>query len=181
MNDGRKAMGPFHSILLTIFGIVGLSACGSAPVHEVEAFNADSPYQRRIPAPLDRACEGARLALLSQGYTVDDTRPNQLKGSKAFQPDEDAHVMLEFNVTCAMTRKGSTLYANALESHYDLKKSSQAAGISIPSLGSISLPWGNSSESLVKVASETVKDEDFYERFFILVEQQLGITSRPRQ
>jgi hypothetical protein len=160
---------------------LSLTGCGTRPVHREESFSTDTPYQRTISIDLDRACDGARLALLSQGYTVDDTRPLYLKGSKAFQPDKDTHAILEFHVVCTMSRNGTTLYANAVESHYDLKKTSNAAGISVPSLGSINLPWGGSTDSLVKVSGETVKDADFYRRFFDLVEQQLGNASRPQK
>lgn len=161
---------------LAIGLILGLTACGSTPVHEQEAFSIDSPFQRRIPRLLDQACEGARLALLSQGYTLDDSRAHRLKGTKIFQPDEEEHASLEFEVVCAMTRRGATLYANAIETRYDLKKNQQAAGISIASVGSISMPWGSSGESLIKTGGKTVTDTTFYERFFDLVEQQLGIT-----
>lgn len=167
--------------LLAVCVALGLTGCSATPVHEIEAFNTDTPYQRRIATQLDRACEGARLALLSQGYAVDDTRPRYLKGSKAFQPDEDEHVILEFHVVCATTRTGATLYANAVESRYDLKKTRNAAGFSIPSLGSISLPWVGSTDALVKVSGETVKDAAFYRRFFDLVERQLGMTPRPHE
>ena len=168
------------SRLLAAWLILGMAGCGGTPVHEQETFGADSPFQRRIPILLDRVCEGARLALLSQGYAVDDNQVNRLKGSKSFQPDEDEHATIEFNVVCAMTREGATLYANAIESRYDVKKSTKAAGISIPSLGSLNLPWGSTTESLVKVSGETITDAAFYERFFDLVERQLGL-SPPRK
>ncbi|MDO8890363.1 MAG: DUF2242 domain-containing protein [Sulfurimicrobium sp.] len=167
--------------LLAAWLILGLAACGSSPVYERETFDANSPFQRRIPTALDPACEGARLALLSQGYTVDDTRPHHLKGTKSFQPDEDEHVTIEFDVVCAMTRSDTTLYANAVETRYDIKKSKQAAGISIPSVGSLNLPWGSTTESLVKVSGETITDTAFYERFFNLVEQQLGLSPSGKQ
>ncbi len=35
-------------------------------------------------------------ALLNQGYAVDDTRPDHLKGVKAFQPEDDIHMVIEF-------------------------------------------------------------------------------------
>ena len=173
-------MGKLHRSLL-IGMALGLTACGVSPVYEDEAFNTETPYQRSVPTELDKACDGARLALLSQGYTVDDTRPHYLKGSKAFQPDDDVHALLEFNVVCAMSRTGTTLYANAVESRYDLKKTRNAAGFSVPSVGSISLPWGSSVDSLVKVSGETVTNVDFYRRFFDLVEQQLGIAPHPQE
>jgi hypothetical protein len=174
-------MGKIHKGLLAGYVALSLAGCGTTPAHKEETFNADTPYQRSISTQLDKACDGARLALLSQGYTVDDTRPLYLKGIKVFQPDKDTHAVLEFHVVCTMTLKGTTLYANAVESHYDLKKTSNAAGISIPSLGSISLPWGGSTDALVKVSGETVKDVDFYRRFFDLVEQELGIAPHPKE
>lgn len=179
--QGKSGMRKMDTFMLIGLIAQGLMGCGTNPVHEVETFASDPPYQRRIPALLDKACEGARLALLSQGYAVDDSKPRYLKGGKSFQPDEDVHVTLEFQVVCVSTRGGTTLYANAVESRYDLKKSRQAAGINIPTLGSISLPWGSTTESLVKVASETVDDAAFYQRYWQLVEQQLGIaTARAR-
>ena len=173
-------MNTLQRVIMMGFIVAALTACGTTPVHEEETFSPDSPYHRTIPAQLDKACEGARLALLSQGYAIDDTRPHHLTGSKAFQSDEDEHVTLEFHVVCAMSRAGTTLYANAVESRYDLKKTRQTAGVSIPTMGSISLPWGSSSDSLVKVSGNTVSDESFYQRFFDLVEQQLGITPPKR-
>lgn len=177
----EKQMGKIQGSMLAGCLALGLTACGSAPVYEDETFNADTPYQRSISIDLDRACDGARLALLSQGYAVDDTRPHYLKGNKAFQPDDDVHATIEFYVVCAKSRTGTTLYANAVESRYDLKKTRNAAGFSVPSVGSISLPWGSSVDSLVKVAGETVTDVDFYRRFFDLVEQQLGIAPNSKE
>jgi hypothetical protein len=72
------------------------------------------------------------------------------------------------------------LYANALEKRYDLKKNSTSAGISVPTLGSINLPWGSSTDSLVMVSSQTISDPDFYKRFYDLVDKQLGIEARKR-
>ena len=168
-------MDKLQRFIIVGFIVASLAACGATPVHEEETFSTDSPYKRVFTSQLDKACEGARLALLSQGYAVDDTRPNHLTGSKAFQPDEDVHVTLEFLVVCTTSRAGTTLYANAVESRYDLKKTRQTAGVSIPTMGSISLPWSSSTDSLVKVSGNTVSDESFYQRFFDLVEQQLGI------
>lgn len=171
MKTGRRSF----SIAGTTLAILGLAACGSKPVHLTERFDPLAPFQYRIPAELERACEAARLALLSQGYATEELRANQIKGSKAFQPEKDNHVLIDFNVVCAATRTGTTLYANALESRYDLKKTSQAAGISVASVGAISLPWGSSTESLVKVGGQTIADPDFYKRFYELVDSQLGI------
>lgn len=160
------------SSLLAATALVG---CGSAPVHQSESFDPAAPFQYRVPSELARACDAARLALLSQGYSTEQARPDLLKGSKYFQPETESHVAIEFNVVCAATRLGTTLYTNAQETRYELKKSSQSAGFSVAAVGSISLPWGSSTEALVKVGGQTIDDPDFYKRFYELVDKQLGI------
>lgn len=158
-----------------------LSACGSTPVYEHERFNPRSPYQYRVTADLDSTCEAARLALLSQGYDTRKAGPYQLQASKSFQPNGDIHAVIEFNVACAATRKGTMLYANAIEKRYKLGKTSQSAGFSVPSVGSISVPWGSSNESLSMVGGKTISAPDFYKRYYDLVEKQLAIEAPQRQ
>lgn len=157
-----------------------LAACGSSPVYEDESFNPKSPYQYPVPVEAGKACEAARLALLSNGYEVQVAVPEQLKASKAFQPDSDTHAVIEFNVACAVTREGTMIYANALEKRFQLKKSSQSAGLSVPSVGSISMPWGSTTESLVLVSSKTISDPDFYKRFYSLVGRELGLAPKTK-
>jgi hypothetical protein len=159
---------------------VALAGCGSSPVYREESFNPKSPYQYRVPVEVDEVCEAARLALLSQGYTVQETAADQLFATKAFQPDEDIHAVIEFNVSCAVTRQGSMLYANALEKRFKLKKQSSSAGISVPSVGSISLPWGSTTDSLTMVSAETISDPDFYRRYYDLVAGQLGLKPKDK-
>ncbi|MFN7088139.1 MAG: DUF2242 domain-containing protein [Burkholderiales bacterium] len=155
-----------------------LGGCGGPQVYRDETFAAESPFQRSFPQPVAEACEGARRALLSQGYVVDDVRHDRLKGIKAFQPARDIHEVIEFHVVCTDAGGATAMYANAVQSRYDLKKSRQSAGVSVPSIGSISLPWGETTDSLVKVAGETVSDKDFYDRFFNLVGQLLAPQKR---
>jgi hypothetical protein len=158
--------------------VVGLAACGSSPAYEEEGFNPKTPYQYPISVQVDAACEAAKLALLSQGYVIALAGTNELKASKDFQPGDDSHAVIEFNVTCASTRSGTMLYVNALEKTYKLKKNNNSAGLSVPTLGSISLPWSSSTDSLVMVASKTISDTDFYKRFYGLVDKQLGINQK---
>lgn len=161
-------------VLLTIAAVFGLGGCGGHDVYRGEAFKADSPYLREFSVSAEKACEGARLALLSQGYQLVHNEPLAMQGSKIFQPDDDENVMIEFNVLCKDRDPGSIVFVNAVQTKQELKKSSQSTSLSIPSLGSISMPWGKSTESLVKVGAETVSDPKFYSRFFELVQTYLG-------
>lgn len=93
-----------------------------------------------------------------------------LEATKAFQPDDDEHAVLEMHLICQPHGKGAVLFANAVQTNYELKKNRQKMGLSASSLGSISLPWGATADSLVKVGCETIDSKKFYERFFSLVD-----------
>jgi hypothetical protein len=55
-----------------------------------------------------------------------------------------------------------------------VKKSNNSASVGVPALGSLSLPFIGSEESLVKVASVTITSAPFYDRFFQLMERYLA-------
>lgn len=50
----------------------------------------------------------------------------------------------------------------------------------MPSVGSISLPWGGSTESLVMVSAKTISDPDFYKRYYDLVGNELGLKPKAK-
>lgn len=155
-----------------------LGACSTSPsrlpVYDTEKFDAASPYARRIARNAPTACEAARRALLSQGYVLTSARPDGVDGRKNFQPGGEAHVQLELHVTCE-TQPGndreSMVFVNATQDTYALKKSNSSASVGVGPFGSLSLPFGASDDSLVKVASVTVAEPNFYKRFFALVDR----------
>jgi hypothetical protein len=80
---------------------------------------------------------------------------------------------ISFSVVCAddgSEGHHATMFANALQDRYALKKTNNSASLGVGVLGSVSMPIGSSDDSMVKVASETVSSAKFYERFFALVE-----------
>lgn len=152
---------------------VASGGCGGPKVYRDEGFASESPYRHNYDMSQETACEGAEFALLNQGYTLDAKAPTALKARKNFQPEEEINVVIEFNVVCKADKAGSVVFANAVQTTYELKKSSGSSSLSIPSAGSISLPWGKTVEALVKIAGETISDESFYSRFFALVSAHL--------
>ncbi len=76
---------------------------------------------------------------------------------------------LNISLVCLPTPAGAVLYANALQTRYELKTSTTSAGVSVAGMGSISLPWMSDKDSLVKVGEETVADPEFYRRLFALI------------
>lgn len=159
-----------------------LSACAStgtsgktAVMHKDEFGTADM-FTYSFPSSDKEGCEASRRALLSQGYIISDANDNNVKGRRKFQSDDETHVEIEFNVVCAPNSKGSnstTIFINAVRDRYSLKKNSSSASLGVGGIGSISLPFGASNDSMVKVASETIADAKLYGRFFDLVERYL--------
>ena len=149
-----------------------LLACSStpAPAYRNETFDAETPYQFHSDLPPLVLCETGKRALLSQGYEVDATSPQNIKGSKFFQPQSDHQVQLRLTLVCLQTGRDSIIYANALQTRYELKSGGSSTGLSVAGLGSISVPWPTDKSSLVKVGEETIADPEFYRRLFVLIE-----------
>ncbi|KTC43619.1 hypothetical protein AO262_27980, partial [Pseudomonas fluorescens ABAC62] len=140
---------------------------------EHENFDDSGTFSRDYPVSDVEACEAARRALLSQGYIITSSDPKLVVGNKSFQQTGETHLQISFNVVCADDGKGkkhSTMFANALQDRYALKKVNNSASLGVGVLGSVSMPIGSTDDSMVKVASETVSAPKFYERYFALVD-----------
>lgn len=167
-----------HSQLALFVTCALLVGCTSTKVvrDKNEGFGSTDVFSHSFPAEDKASCEAARRALLSQGYVISETSATFVKGRRKFQPESDIHLEIEFSVVCASDSKGSnstTVFANAVRDRYSLKKSSTSASLGVGGIGSVSLPFGASDDSLVKVASETIPTGKFYERFFQQVERYL--------
>jgi len=156
-----------------VLAILVTAGCGDRPVYRDEAFKENSPFRRNLAVTAEKACEAAQLAMLSQAYRISASDATEIHGQKDFQPNEDSSVSIDLNVICKNSPTGSIIFANAVQTKYELKKSSQTTSLGISSLGSLSMPWGKSAENLVKVGGETISDEEYYARFFTLVKNIL--------
>ncbi|BBH47333.1 DUF2242 domain-containing protein [Pseudomonas sp. KU43P] len=162
-------------LALVLAGVTGCSSKKTA-IYEHENFDDSGTYSRSFPVTEAGSCEAARRALLSQGYIITSSGANQVAGNKSFQQNNENHLQISFSVTCApdsSDEQRSTVFANALQDRYALKKSNTSASLGVGILGSVSMPIGSSDDSMVKVASETVTAPQFYERYFALVESYL--------
>jgi hypothetical protein len=144
------------------------AACGTGAVYKDEAFKKESPFHRDFQRSDQQACEAAQRALLSQGYRIERSGASSVRAQKDFQPDDEVNTTIDIDVTCKASGSGSTVFANAIETSYKLKKSSNGASLNVGGSG-ISMPWSKSADSLVKVSGITVTDEKFYKRFFDLL------------
>jgi hypothetical protein len=105
--------------------------------------------------------------LLSQGYLVDQDSPTRLRGHKFLRNESGGQISLEITLVCLPEGEdeGSVVYANAVQTRYELKATTNTTGLTVAGIGSISVPWSESKEALVKAGEETVTDAGFYERF----------------
>ena len=159
-------------LALVLAGATGCSSPKTA-VYEHENFDDSGTFSRNYPVSDIAACEAARRALLSQGYIITSSDPKLVVGNKSFQQTGETHMQISFNVVCANDGKGkshSTMFANALQDRYALKKVNNSASLGVGVLGSVSMPIGSTDDSMVKVASESVSAPKFYDRYFALVD-----------
>jgi hypothetical protein len=169
----------FKSFPMRVAGLalvlVTAAGCSSkkAAIYEHENFDDSGTFSRNYPVTDAQSCEAARRALLSQGYIITSSDPKLVSGHKSFQQTGETHMEISFSVVCAddgSEGHHATMFANALQDRYALKKTNNSASLGVGVLGSVSMPIGSSDDSMVKVASETVSSAKFYERFFALVE-----------
>ncbi len=161
---------PVLGVMWVAAVLAGLAGCANRKADNLlmhESFNSANTYSRSVAVPQAQACEAARRALLSQGYVVARASADAVEGSKNFQPKEELHEQLDLRISCvAQGTDKSWVFVSALQDRYALKKSPTSASVGVGALGSVSLPFGSSDDSLVRVASSTIQDAAFYERFF---------------
>ncbi|EJM72016.1 DUF2242 domain-containing protein [Pseudomonas sp. GM55] len=169
----------FKSLPMRIVALAAMLAaaagCSSnkSAIYEHENFDDSGTFSRNYPVTDIQSCEAARRALLSQGYIITSNDSKLVSGHKSFQQTGENHMEISFSVVCAddgSEGHHATVFANALQDRYALKKTNNSASLGVGVLGSVSMPIGSSDDSMVKVASETVSSAKFYERFFALVE-----------
>ena len=160
---------------------LSLSGCvtnASKPFAVQESFGSIATYSRLFDATPEQTCEASRRALLSQGYVITTAMPDLVEGKKSFQPEAESHLQMVVRVVCvpeAADGKVSLGFVTALQDTYALRKTNNSASLGVGAIGSVSLPFSSTSESLVKVGSETISKDVFYESFFDLVKRYLVI------
>ena len=172
--------------LLACLVALALCACGSRGGQRAEApplgetFGAQDTYSREYPVPPATACEAARRALLGQGYVIAREDPGSLEATKVFQPQSDLHTQLNVRATCVShAGGGSIVFLNAVQDRHALKAQSSSASVGVSMIGSVSLPVPiGSNANLVRVGSNTVQNQEFYQRLFDRVDYYLPGTPR---
>jgi len=163
-------------LLPTAALLAGCMTPKTPPVSRYENFDSSATHARPYDATDAQACEAARRALLSQGYMVGTAKNDFVSGRKSFQPERETHVEIDLRIVCAREGdegKTAVVFVSAIEDRYTLKKTNTSASLGVGIIGSVSVPFSASDDSLVKVASETIGQAAFYDRFFTLIDRYL--------
>ena len=158
-----------------------MAGCTSAEVKTFgvqENFGSVTTYSRLFDAAPAQTCEASRRALLSQGYVISSSSADLVEGKKSFQPEPESHLQMMVRVVCvpeANDGKVSLGFVTATQDTYALRKTNNSASVGVGAIGSVSLPFSSSSESLVNVGSETIAKDTFYDSFFDLLKRYLVI------
>jgi hypothetical protein len=168
----------FRQLFGALCVLWGLSGCSAPmkPIAQQEDFNSTEKFSRMFDASPAQTCEAARRALLSQGYVISSAGKDLVQGQKSFQPENETHVQVDIRVVCVPDSRDGKLslgFVTALQDRYALKKSNSSASLGVGVLGSLSVPVSSSNDAMVKVGSETVASDKFYDRFFTLVQHYL--------
>ena len=161
-----------------IFVMAGCTSTGVKTFGVQENFGSVATYSRLFDATPAQTCEASRRALLSQGYVISSSSADLVEGKKSFQPEPESHLQMLVRVVCvpeANDGKVSLGFVTAIQDTYALRKTNNSASVGVGAIGSVSLPFSSSSESLVKVGSETIAKDTFYDSFFDLVKRYLVI------
>ena len=163
--------------LLTACGSLGGRSSSSEAMPKVEEkFGSAATYSRLFDATPAQTCEAARRALLSQGYIVNKTDQDSVEGQKSFQPQSDRHVQMNIRVTCVSESGDGQLsmgFVSALQDSFALKMASNSASLGVSMLGTVSVPLAAGHDSMIKIGSETVTSDQFYDSFFDLMRRYL--------
>ena len=158
--------------------MAGCTSTGVKTFGVQENFGSVATYSRLFDATPAQTCEASRRALLSQGYVISSSSADLVEGKKSFQPEPESHLQMVVRVVCvpeANDGKVSLGFVTATQDTYALRKTNNSASVGVGAIGSVSLPFSSSSESLVKVGSETIAKDAFYDSFFDLVKRYLVI------
>jgi len=178
----RKANAVWLAGFLSLSGLLTACVAPMKPLPTQEQFGSSTTYSRLFDATPAQTCEAARRALLSQGYLINTATKDLVDGRKSFQPEAESHLQMEIRVVCvpeSSDGKVSLGFVTALQDRYALKKSNNSASLGVGAIGSVSLPFTSSNDSMVKVTSETISSEPFYDRFFDLVSRYLVVDQSP--
>jgi hypothetical protein len=170
--NGKSSTGQARAVAAAV-AIALLGGCAHHRPPPAQ-FTADAPFSRTFNGSGDAVCWSVKRALLSQGYMLD--RPNDsgvLTGSRDDQPQPKLNVTTRLQTSCADNRNGTSIvFVTATREDSQLQKMKQTTSVGVGP-ATLTMPSG-SAEVLGTVRRYTIKDRNFYDQFFGLVQTYIG-------
>jgi len=164
-----------YSLILTLMSLLLVACSGPRSYADREDFRSDPRHSRNFNVIAEPVFEAAQRALLRDGYLIVKSAEKSMVGIKEFQIEENRHAILRLYVTSAQRAGGSTLFVTATEEHFDVKISRESTSIGVPLVVPFSFSTSAEVDNQVKTLGETVRDKNFYERFYRAVQQELAL------
>jgi hypothetical protein len=142
-----------------------------------ELFVEKSMHRMDIGAAPSRVCDAVTKVLLGEGYVVARATPEDsltLVGTREFMAEEDHPAVLQFHASCLQSGTGTSLFATVVESRFVVSQTKQKTSVGIPIVAPVSVATTTTSDALVKVSGETLRDAGAYQRFFAAVAREMG-------
>jgi hypothetical protein len=166
------------SLLLTpkariplLVAVLFVTGCASTKdIQRKEAFTTATPFSTTIELPSKVVCWSVKRAFLAQGYMLDRATAESatLTGVKEFQSDDETNVTLRLQTSCADNSNGTTtVYATALKEVNQVQEEKQHRALGV-GWATVTVPAG-SAKVLRPISRETIKEPEFYQRFYALV------------
>jgi hypothetical protein len=169
MRNQNSSVARSHGVALAVLAVL-TAGCASHKHRDPPQFSADAPFSRTFPGSGDAVCWSVKRALLSQGYMLD--RPNDagvLTGTRDEQPQPKLNVTLRLQTSCADNRNGTSIvFVTATREDSQLQKMKQSTSMGVGP-ATLTMPSG-SAQVLGTVRRETIRDPNFYNQFFTLVQ-----------
>lgn len=154
-----------------------LEACGgNLGNRDDQPFREQPMHRFDIAAAPATVCTAARKVLLGDGYVVARASPEDdlaLIGTREFMAEKDHPAVLQFHASCQQSAAGTALFATAVESRFEISQTKQKTSVGIPIVAPISVSSTTTSEAMVKVGGETLREEAMYRRFFAAVMREI--------
>jgi len=147
------------------------AGCASRKVDVAEAsISTQAPFSRTFQGSGDTVCWAVKRAMLSTRYIADPPSESKvLTATRDFQPEPKLNVSYHLQTSCADNRDGTSIvFLTAEREDSQLQKMKQTTSVGVGP-ATLTMPSG-SARVLGVVRRETVKDPDFYARFFSLVQ-----------
>lgn len=166
-------------VLAAAAAAVVLAACGgNVGSRAGEPFAEQSMHRAELAATPANVCAAVKRVLLGDGYVVSRAAPEDglaLVGSREFMVEEDHPALLQFHATCQESKGGTALFATAVESRFEVAQTKRKTSVGIPIVTPIAVATTTTSEALLKIGAETLREAGMYQRFFAAVVRELEV------